>query len=121
MIGREDNMADIEQHCQRELDLYRRKESIALRNALGRYVDPLTWWKNEENNFPSTLSYVARIVLSIPATSAPSERIFSVASSIISKQRTSMKPSIAGDIVFLNQANSWHDKVKLLMDNEEDA
>ena len=39
-------------------------------------VDILSWWKNHENVLP-LLSQVARKVLTIPASSAKSERVFS--------------------------------------------
>jgi hypothetical protein len=46
------------------------------------FADPLAWWKGNERKFP-ILAKLARMYLAIQATSAPSERIFSVASRII--------------------------------------
>ena len=38
-------------------------------------VDPLEWWRSQTETH-KRLSHLARAVLAIPATSAPSERIF---------------------------------------------
>jgi len=38
-------------------------------------VDPLEWWRTQTETYRG-LSHLARAVLAIPATSAPSERIF---------------------------------------------
>ncbi|XP_042359805.1 E3 SUMO-protein ligase ZBED1-like [Plectropomus leopardus] len=40
-------------------------------------TDPLDWWKRHQPNFPR-LSNLTKKYLSVPATSAPSERVFSV-------------------------------------------
>lgn len=50
--------------------------------------DPLKFWRQvKRNDFP-TLSQVARRVLSLPASSATSERAFSAANAVLSKSRT---------------------------------
>ena len=49
----------------------------------------LEWWKIHENRFP-ILSKIARDYLGIPATSAPSERVFSEAGNLITNKRTSL-------------------------------
>jgi hypothetical protein len=57
-------------------------------NGVGKnkYCNPMEWWKNNEKNYP-TLAALVRVYLAIQATSAPSERVFSVASRLISKLR----------------------------------
>ena len=46
--------------------------------------NPLKWWKSNEQNLPK-LAALARKLLSIPATSAPSERVWSIAARILVK------------------------------------
>ena len=68
------------------------------------YTDPLKWWKENESRFPH-ISGVARKFLSIPATSAPSERVFSAAGLTITKTRASLSPDHAAELIFLH--DSW--------------
>jgi hypothetical protein len=65
--------------------------------------DPLLWWKEHARELP-TLSELARRVLCIPATSAPSERVFSVAGLTIAKDRARLLPEVAADMVYLHEA-----------------
>jgi hypothetical protein len=60
--------------------------------------DPLIWWKQKQFQFP-ILSCLARKYLCIPYTEAPSERIFSTASLLVSKFRNRMDPDLAGRMV----------------------
>ena len=52
----------------------------------------LSWWESQQQTYP-TLSKLAGVVLAIPATSAPSERIFSLAGLTINARRSSLAPS----------------------------
>ena len=49
-------------------------------------IDPLAWWKMHDGQFP-TIAKLARKYLAIPASSAPSERVFSRAKLIQQCQR----------------------------------
>ena len=55
-------------------------------------------------NYP-ILAELARVYLAVQATSAPTERIFSVASRIISSKRAGLSPEMAGKSLFV--ADNW--------------
>jgi len=80
-------------------------------NELERYlsmpledqIDPLTWWKLQQSEYPS-LSRVARDYLSIQATSVASEQAFSIAGKTISEVRNRLERETARAILCLK---SW--------------
>ena len=47
-----------------------------LAESTSRSVSPQSWWESNHARFP-LLSEVARSILTVPATSTPSERVFS--------------------------------------------
>ena len=61
---------------------------------------PLSWWARNKSTYPA-VAVVARRLLAIPATSVPSERLFSKAGDVMSKKRNRLAPSKADRIVFL--------------------
>ena len=65
------------------------------------YNNPLDWWAENERRFP-LLATLARRYLCIPATSAPSERLFSAAGLTIAKDRASLLPDVAQSLIFLH-------------------
>ena len=65
-------------------------------------VSPQSWWESNYARFP-LLSEVARSILTVPATSTPSERVFSNAGNTVTQQRSSLKPSNGNSIIFLNK------------------
>ena len=68
-----------------------------LRSAtLSAVLDPLAYWKGMEL---SPLSAVAIQILSVPASSAPVERIFSTCGLFCSSKRTRMKPDLLAALV----------------------
>jgi hypothetical protein len=60
---------------------------------------PLTWWKTNKTRFP-ILSKLARKYLAIPATSTPSERLFSEAGNVMTIKRTQLAPNMLENLVF---------------------
>jgi len=86
--------------CKQELDLYLKAPRLPLIGSDGRLSDPLSWWHDRCNYFPRVWN-LAQIYLAIPATSAPSERIFSKAGNAISDKRCSLNDKTARDLVFM--------------------
>jgi hypothetical protein len=60
------------------------------------------WWSANCSRFKD-VARVARIFLSIPASSVASERIFSAAGTVIGNRRSNLDPSQVERLVFLNQ------------------
>ena len=64
------------------------------------YSDPLVWWQANAPKLPYVW-LLASVVLAVPATSAPSERVFSAAANIVDKKRFRLKPENVDLLVFL--------------------
>lgn len=96
--GQEDNdtRGAIIDVLKQEVAAYKAEEGVLLyKNAKkGEFNDPLQWWKQRLKCYPH-LAALARIILAAPATSAPSERIFSVATNIVSKKRSRLDLTLA--------------------------
>lgn len=63
--------------------------------------DVMLWWKNNCTKYPR-LSKLAMNLLSIPASSAASERVFSLAGNVITEKRNRLEPKTVDSILFLN-------------------
>jgi polyhydroxyalkanoate synthesis regulator phasin len=63
--------------------------------------DLLQWWKLQTETFPR-LRVLAQGILAIPATSAPSERVFSIAGLTIQAKRSRLAPTKVNRIVFVH-------------------
>ena len=66
----------------------------------GKSDNPLHWWRENQHSFPNVAN-IARQVLCIPATSTPSERVFSTAGNIATLKRSMRKPENSDALVFL--------------------
>lgn len=82
-----------------EVKLYRAAAS------LHREKDPLKWWKSKSKNLLPNIGALARSILAIPATSAPSERLLSSAGLTVTKKRNSLGGSKVSTLCFLE--GSW--------------
>ena len=73
--------------------------------------NPLVWWKTYAATFPY-LAQVARRYLAMPATSAPVERLFSVAGQVVTATRNRLHPETVTLLVFLHEALPLHRDMK---------
>ena len=92
-----------------EVSMFQREKSCSLCDDSGKYNCPLQWWKVNVSKYPY-LRRLAKRLFCIPATSAPSEHVFSAASNIINKKRACLTPTNAALLMFLQgnkHAVSW--------------
>jgi hypothetical protein len=83
-----------------ELERYRREQSLPLGSDIAKF------WTERQAAYP-VLFQLARIYLSIPATSVPAERVFSTAGNTITKKRNRLSPSTAELIIFLHENKAF--------------
>lgn len=66
------------------------------------HTEPTTWWKANQKKYPR-LAKLASAYLPVPATSVPSERVFSAAGLIVNRLRTRLHPEHVDMLIFLNK------------------
>jgi len=74
--------------------------------------DPLLWWKLNEIRFPG-LAKLARLYLSVPASQASCERLFSVARNDITDKRTRMLPDLVEALIFIARRKDLRSEYQL--------
>ena len=82
--------------CCAEFNRYMNLPRLYIKN------DPLKWWEDNKVKLP-TLYILAMQYLCIPATSAPSERLWSIASKILTKERNRLDSETVASLVFLKE------------------
>jgi hypothetical protein len=95
LLGQEEPCAVVD-HVKEECQKY------ASEKHASRDSDPLKWWAVNASHYPS-LSVLAKKYLCVPATSAPSERVFSAAGLTVSHTRNSLSPSTVDSLLFLSK------------------
>ena len=63
--------------------------------------DPIVWWRGRIACYPC-LSETVKYMFCVPATSVPSERVFSTAGNIVTKKRSRLNPANVDILLFLN-------------------
>ena len=92
------------QRSQEIVGTFRKLERLRSYDADKEPNNPLLWWKVHAPELPQ-LARLARRVLCIPATSAPSERIFSVAGQIATQRRNRLTSDTVAMLLYL--LNAW--------------
>ena len=64
--------------------------------------NPFEWWANKKSKYP-ILAKIARIYLAVPATSTPSERLFSDAGNLLSPKRSRINAEFFKRMIFLKR------------------
>jgi hypothetical protein len=84
-----------------ELTFFKKEAKMPLTTADG-YSNPPDWWQKNAYKFP-VLARLARKLLAIPASSAPSERVWSRVSTVLTAKRARMKSEVAADIMYIRE------------------
>ena len=82
-----------------EVALYQSERRVS------RNSNPLEWWKGKCTAMP-ILSQLVKRLFCIPATSVPSERVFSAAGHLISAKRNALGEEIVDILLFLYALNT---------------
>ncbi len=90
-----------------ELDRYQADHIPSLGiEATRLYHNPQGWWRENGSRFPR-LAILARQYLAMPATSVPSEQLFSDAGNIVSVKRGRLADHVVSQLVFSRKAMSF--------------
>ena len=105
-----------------ELASYKAEIQIKMRKEVKNgaplvWSNPLEWWQARQKVYPH-LAVLAEAILAVQATSAPTERVFSVTGRTISDERGSLLPENAEILIFLKGA--WKLVDAMLEEEEEE-
>lgn len=89
-----------EDPARREFEKYKQLQEIDISE------DPLQWWKENEKRYPR-FAKLAKKFLCIPATSVPSERMFSCSGNVITDKRTCLSGDHAEQLTFLHMNSDF--------------
>ncbi len=84
------------EQAQQQMAQYQSEPSIGLN------FPPLQWWKAHAYKFP-LVPRLAKSLFCVPATSVPSERVFSTAGDIVTQQRANLKSKHVDVLIFLKK------------------
>jgi hAT family C-terminal dimerisation region len=101
---------EIASTCSDEIKRYLATQSLSVRKKVRDTLFTTTLstggWSTKDN-FPFLPGWPDITWLAVQATSAPSERIFSVASRVIADRRARLDPNIAGKALYVSENWKW--------------
>ena len=96
------NHESVEGVIRTEIELYKSAKGLKLTDLeTGKFSNPLHCWRVHQSDF-SYLAMLSSRYLAIPATSAPSKRVFFTAGLTVSKDRARLQSARANELVFLH-------------------
>ncbi len=98
-VKMEENVEDPVAKWKEEIEYFLR-ESVDVKEAM-KTGFALSWWSTRCRYYPN-IARIAKKFLAIPASSVPSERIWSLAGNIVTKKRASINPENVDMLIFLH-------------------
>jgi ribosome biogenesis protein Nip4 len=89
-----------------QIEQYKKAKGMKIMNENGGYNCPLNWWKDNHNKYFYVWT-LAKCILQIPATSAPSELVFSAISGKINKKRARLSAENANVLLCLKENQEY--------------
>jgi len=83
-------------------------ESFAKEGGIRLEECPLRWWASRAATYP-VLSQMARVYLAVPASSAPSERVFSTGTLVLSDRRRRLEETRVARLMFMKHNMRLYD------------
>ena len=74
--------------------------------CLSQEANPLQFWKENTSMYPPAMSKLAKRYLSVPASSGPVERLFSIAGKIFRPERCRLTDTVFENLMFI-KCNSY--------------
>lgn len=95
--------SSVNDRIMKEWELYRKEKSVGC-NRVKKLGGPLKWWATKAIAYP-TVAKIARKYLAVQASSAASERLFSVDGNTVAvaEKRNRVSGERAADIIFLHE------------------
>jgi len=90
----------VETEMKGEIEKYEKEDT----KGLDENFNALDWWMNHKQDYPR-LSKLACNYLSIPASSAPVERLFSLAGNLVTMRRNQLDPEIIDSLMIIKDNN----------------
>lgn len=95
-VSRRSEITQTNNQVKHEIDSYLNLVNLPIRE------DIIQWWFTRKDSYPNLYKLAVKF-LSIPATSATSERVFSVAGNILNEKRSSLSGDHLDMLIFLNK------------------